>query len=210
MLIPVVLDGLSIRLHGKTSPLSYSICSLELDQQAGATQGPCPTWRDSCPSSKEFGWSWEINHPRHEMSELFLISRIKGKLVGLMCPTAGGTNELDYALVHSALEGCFKVSFSYEVPFRPHGAVHFILPESSLQQPVSQLKTFPVVPETEEVTTWDHEPLREVSLVTQVADDPASKALGELYRQCEQKLALLLEVEGGAHPRWPHLLRSRD
>ena len=50
------------------------------------------------------------------MTNFSLVTRLKGKLVGPGCPTAGGQNELDYAMVHAALEGTVETSFSMEVP----------------------------------------------------------------------------------------------
>ena len=62
------------------------------------------------------------------MANLGWVSQVKGKLVGPACPTAGGDNELDYTLVHSAIEGVVQATFSAEVPFRPHGVVTVRIP----------------------------------------------------------------------------------
>ena len=90
-------------------------------------------------------------------------------------------------MVHSALEGALETSFSMEVPFRPHGAVTIRIPIQGLSGLVSQLKTFPVEPELGASQPQTSETLTQISVVNQVASDPYSLELGEIYRRCEEE-----------------------
>ena len=129
----------------------------------------------------------DFNHPRQDMTTLGWVSQVKGRLLGPNCPTAGGDNELDYTLVHSALEGVIQVSFSADVPFRPHGAVTVCIPVQGLSGLVNQLKLFPAEPELGLSQSPAQSPLDHIKVVNQVSTDPHSLELGEIYRRCEQE-----------------------
>ena len=50
---------------------------------------------------------------------------LKGQFLGTGRGTAGGSNELDYALIHPSLHRFVRVRPDWAVPFKPHCALHF-------------------------------------------------------------------------------------
>ena len=50
---------------------------------------------------------------------------LKGQFLGTGHGTAGGSNELDYALIHPSLHRFVRVRPDWAVPFKPHCALHF-------------------------------------------------------------------------------------
>ena len=50
---------------------------------------------------------------------------LKGQFLGTGHGTAGGSNELDYALIHPSLHRFVRVRSDWAVPFKPHCALHF-------------------------------------------------------------------------------------
>ena len=180
--------AVALRVHGR----DLILISLYLQSGVGPTGGCNPeVLAHLAGTLSQLQGVWvvmgDFNHPRQEMANLGLVSQVKGKLVGPACPTAGGENELDYTMVHSALEGVVETSFSAEVPFRPHGAVTIRIPIQGLSGLVNQLKLFPVEPELGLSPSQDSNPLTQISVVNQISSDPHSLELGEIYRRCEQE-----------------------
>ena len=180
--------AVALRVHGR----DLILFSLYLQSGVGPTGGCNPDILAHLAGTlSQLQGVWvvmgDFNHPRQEMANLGWVSQVKGTLLGPNCPTAGGDNELDYTLVHSALEGVIQASFSAEVPFRPHGAVTVHIPIQGLSGLVNQLKLFPVEPELGLSPSQDQSPLGQIAVVNQVSSDPHSLELGEIYRRCEQE-----------------------
>ncbi|CAE7750369.1 unnamed protein product [Symbiodinium necroappetens] len=105
--------AVALRVHGR----DLILFSLYLQSGVGPTGGCNPEVLANLASTlSQLQGVWvvmgDFNHPRLEMANLGLVTQV---LVGPGCPTAGGENELDYAMVHSALEGSLEASFSMEV-----------------------------------------------------------------------------------------------
>ena len=193
--------AVALRVHGR----DLVLISLYLQSGVGPTGGCNPeVLAHLAGTLSQLQGVWvvmgDFNHPRQEMANLGWVSQVKSKLVGPACPTAGGDNELDYTLVHSALEGVVQVSFSAEVPFRPHGAVTVRIPIQGLSGLVNQLKLFPVEPELGLSPSQDHSPLSQISVVNQVSSDPYSLELGEIYRRCEREAGFKTVGRGWSAP----------
>ena len=180
--------AVALRVHGR----DLTLFSLYLQSGVGPTGGCNPDILAHLAGTlSQLQGVWvvmgDFNHPRQEMTTLGWVSQVKGRLLGPNCPTAGGDNELDYTLVHSALEGVIQVSFSADVPFRPHGAVTVCIPVQGLSGLVNQLKLFPAEPELGLSQSPAQSPLDHIKVVNQVSTDPHSLELGEIYRRCEQE-----------------------
>ena len=180
--------AVALRVHGR----DLILISLYLQSGVGPTGGCNPeVLAHLAGTLSQLQGVWvvmgDFNHPRQEMANLGWVSQVKGKLVGPACPTAGGDNELDYTMVHSAIEGVVQVTFSAEVPFRPHGVVTVRIPVQGLSGLVNQLKLFPVEPELGLSPSQDNSPLGQISVVNQTSSDPHSLELGEIYRRCEKE-----------------------
>ena len=180
--------AVALRVHGR----GLILFSLYLQSGVGPTGGCNPDILAHLAGTlSQLQGVWvvmgDFNHPRQEMANLGWVSQVKGTLLGPNCPTAGGDNELDYTLVHSALEGVIQASFSAEVPFRPHGAVTVRIPIQGLSGLVNQLKLFPAEPELGLPSSQVQSPLGHIAVVNQVSSDPHSLELGEIYRRCEQE-----------------------
>ena len=180
--------AVALRVHGR----DLILISLYLQSGVGPTGGCNPeVLAHLAGTLSQLQGVWvvmgDFNHPRQEMANLGWVSQVKGKLVGPACPTAGGDNELDYTLVHSAIEGVVQATFSAEVPFRPHGVVTVRIPIQGLSGLVNQLKLFPVEPELGLSPSQDNRPLGQISVVNQISSDPHSLELGEIYRRCEKE-----------------------
>ena len=67
---------------------------------------------------------------------------LKGQFLGIGKGTAGGTNELDYALIHPALHRLVHIREEWAVPFRPHCALLFSWQMTSTSDLVPGLRAF--------------------------------------------------------------------
>ena len=67
---------------------------------------------------------WNSHLP--EVMETRMNEVFKGQFLGTGAGTAGGTNELDFALIHPALHRFVSVRQDWSVPFKPHCALHFM------------------------------------------------------------------------------------
>ena len=66
------------------------------------------------------------NSPLPEVLDTRLNEVFKGQFLGTGAGTAGGNNELDYALIHPALHRFVTVWQDWSVPFKPHCALNFV------------------------------------------------------------------------------------
>ena len=67
---------------------------------------------------------------------------LKGQFLGVGQGTAGGVNELDFALIHPSMHRCVRVQSDWMVPFKPHCALHFTWQAESVKDLVPGLRVF--------------------------------------------------------------------
>ena len=67
---------------------------------------------------------------------------LKGQFVGIGQGTAGGVNELDFALIHPSMHRCVRVQSDWMVPFKLHCALHFTWQAESVKDLVPGLRVF--------------------------------------------------------------------
>ena len=89
------------------------------------------------------GGDWQ--NPPSELAAMVIQSKFKAHLLAGEASTTLQGSEIDYFLVSNSLHGSLTLDISWEVPWKPHCAIHLKYHSEYLTIPVQQIRAFPPI-----------------------------------------------------------------
>ena len=128
-----------------------AVCNLYLESGVGPAAGVNPGILASLVMFiQELRIPWMIlgdwNCAPQELASTVFLKAVKGKLVAPLEATTSQGSSIDYAVVCEALQAHIQIQVDWDVPFKPHAALRYVLQKNSLTLPVPQLTAFRMEP----------------------------------------------------------------
>ena len=124
-----------------------AVCNLYLESGVGPAAGVNPGILASLVMFiQELRIPWMIlgdwNCAPQELASTVFLKAVKGKLVAPLEATTSQGSSIDYAVVCEALQAHIQIQVDWDVSFKPHAALRYVLQKNSLTLPVPQLTAF--------------------------------------------------------------------